>query len=158
MSIQNSRRNAFVALSAVLTGVQKVQLFGTGQTDAYLATLERILPADLLDELLGRFEALAGNDGIEAAVEPQILADTRLGALAQNIILMWYRGVWRRLPDDWRANFGSFPEDENHLISAAAYQAGLQWEIAGAHPIGARHQGYAAWCLVPERPTRRENA
>ena len=160
MSQQNPRLPTFVALSAVLTGVQKVQLFGTGQAQAYLATLEKILPAALLDELLERFQALSEveDDHIEKEVENQILTDTRLGALAQNIILMWYRGVWQQLPEDWRANFGSFPEDENHLISGAAYQAGLQWEIAGAHPIGARHQGYASWSLVPARASRRDSA
>ena len=157
MSTQNPRLHTFVDLSAVLTGVQKVQLLGTGQAEAYLVTLEKILPVALLDDLLERFEALHA-DKIETAVEHQILADARLGPVAQSIILMWYRGVWRRLPDDWRANFGTFPEDENHLISAAAYQAGLQWEIAGAHPIGAGHQGYASWSLVPTRPIRKDTA
>lgn len=155
MSTQSPRMHTFVALSAVLTGVRKVQLFGTGQAETYLATLEKILPLALLDELLECFEALpaAENDSIEEAIEHQILADTRLGSLAQNIILMWYRGVWRQLPEDWRANFGIFPEDENHLISGATYQAALQWEVAGAHPMGARHQGYASWSQVPARPT-----
>ncbi|BFU92369.1 MAG: hypothetical protein NTAFB01_35560 [Nitrospira sp.] len=149
--------HTFVALSSVLTGVETVQLFGTGQAEAYLVTLGKILPVALLDDLFKRFEALPAEE-IEAAVEHQVLDDTRLGCVAQNIILMWYRGVWRRLPDDWRASFGAFPEDENHLISGAAYQAGLQWEIAGAHPIGARHQGYASWSLVPTKPNRRNTA
>jgi hypothetical protein len=127
-----------------------VRLLGTGQAEAYLATLEKILPAAFLDDLLVHFAALPA-DGLEAAVERQILADTHLGPVARNIILMWYRGVWSRLPDDWRAHFGTLPEDENHLISGAAYQASLQWDIAGAHPIGARHQGYASWSLVPTR-------
>lgn len=148
MSTQNPRFHFFVALSALLTGVDEVRLLGTGQAEVYLATLEAILPATIIDELLGCFMALPTR-GREAAAESEILADARLGPIARNIILMWYRGVWVQLPVVWRANFGTLPGDENRLISGTAYQAGLQWDIAGAHPMGARQQGYASWALMP---------
>ena len=35
------------------------------------------------------------------------------------------------------------------VVSADAYQAGLAWGLAGAHPQGARQPGYGSWALPP---------
>jgi hypothetical protein len=145
-----ARAEAFLALSEVLTGFGRVQLAGTGQTDSYLRVLDAVLPAGLLDELLGAAGSLPGGTGRGAAVRPAFLDDPKLGPVARNIILMWYRGTWTALPEEWRAVYGTSPLDTDHVVSAPAYQSGLQWVAAGAHPAGALQQGYGAWAEAPE--------
>lgn len=125
----DGRTDDFLALSELLTGYGRVDLAGTGQVEQYLRLLADVLPPGVLDELL-----CAGRQG--AAAGPVILGDPKLGPVARNIILLWYRGTW--------------PADTNHVVSAAAYQAGLQWLAAKAHPAGALQQGFGAWAEPPD--------
>jgi hypothetical protein len=151
----SDRSDVFLELSALLTGFSRVQLLGTGVADEYLETLEATLPGDVLDELLDRYARLpAAADQREAALTSEILGDSKLGPVARNLILLWYCGSWTALPDDWRTSYGTSALDTNRVISAASYVAGLQWAAAGAHPIGARQQGFGAWALPPEGAAR----
>jgi hypothetical protein len=72
--------------------------------------------------------------------------------VARNLILVWYCGTWTALPDGWREAYGTSPLDTDRVLSAEAYQAGLQWVAAGAHPAGALQQGYGAWSAEPKAP------
>jgi hypothetical protein len=139
----SERTDDFLALSELLTGYGRLDLAGTGQVEEYLRLLAAVLPAGVLDELLCTARR-------EAAVERLILGDPKLGPVARNIILLWYRGTWAALPEQWRAAYGASPLDTDHVVSAAAYQAGLQWLAAGAHPAGALQQGFGAWAVPPE--------
>jgi hypothetical protein len=139
------RANRFLAVSAGLTGFDHIQLRGTGLTDTYLRAIDAVLPDGLLDELLDAVGRLLEDD-----VGP-VLADPKLGPVARNVILMWFCGTWTTLPDAWRAAYGVSPLDVNHVVSASAYQGGLQWVAAGAHPAGALQQGYGAWSMAPEQ-------
>jgi hypothetical protein len=141
----------FLGLSAALTGFGRVELLGTGMVDEYLRTLDAILPAGLLDELLAVFERLPQDAALEAAITSQVMNDPKLGPVARNLVLLWYCGTWTVLPDAWRAAYGASPLDTTHVVSADAYQSGLQWSAAGAHPAGAQQQGFGAWSLAPER-------
>jgi hypothetical protein len=132
------RSELFLGVSARLTGFGRVTLLGTGMTDAYLQALDAVLPAGTLDELL------AAGDGVSDQLE-----DPKLGPVARNLILLWYCGTWTALPDEWRAAYGTSPLDTNRVESPEAYQAGLQWVVAGAHPAGARQQGFGAWAVAP---------
>ena len=133
----DARATRFLEISAELTGFCRVELAGTGMTDDYLAALDAVLPAGLVDRLL-------------AAPRPsQPVDDAELGPVARNVILLWYRGAWSALPQDWRAAHGASPNDKDHVVSAAAYRAGLQWAAACAHPAGAAPQGYGAWAAPP---------
>ncbi|HVQ89924.1 MAG TPA: hypothetical protein VMU51_02705 [Mycobacteriales bacterium] len=145
-----ARTEEFLALSELLTGFGRVWLAGTGQTDSYLSVLDAVLPPGVLDELLTAARGLPRGADREAAVGPAILADPKLGPVARNVILLWYRGSWTALPAEWRAAYGTSPLDTDHVVSAPAYQAGLQWIAAGAHPAGALQQGYGAWAAAPE--------
>jgi hypothetical protein len=69
--------------------------------------------------------------------------------VAQNLIRMWYCGTWAKLPDDWRAAYGTSPLDTDRVLSVEAYQAALQWVVAGAHPPGTRQQGFGSWAEPP---------
>jgi len=129
----------FLRLSSTLTGFNRVELLGTGVADVYLRALEDVLPADVLERLLA---GDADPDGV--------LADPALGPPARNLILMWYCGTWTPLPDDWRAAHGASELDTHRVISPDGYVAGLQWVAAGAHPVGARQQGFGAWAVPPD--------
>ena len=144
---ERSRR--FLELSALLTGFGKVQLLGTGVFDDYLSTVDDVLPAGILDELLAAYDRLPEDDR-ETAAASEIFDDPKLAPVARSVILLWYCGAWTPLPDEWRSVHGTSPLDTHRVVSSASYLAGLQWVAAGAHPIGGRQQGYGAWAVQPE--------
>ncbi|MBX9456565.1 MAG: hypothetical protein KL863_11400 [Rhizobium sp.] len=139
----------FLALSAILTGFREVQLSGTEVAQQHLDVLREALPAAIVDDLFTAFKRLPAGDGREKAVAATILGDPKLGPVAKNIILLWYTGMWNQMPEIWRRAHGASVRDVTHLPSGAAYRAGLQWAVAGAHPPGASHQGFASWALEP---------
>jgi hypothetical protein len=132
------RSEQLLQLSSRLTGFSTFLLRSTGMLDAYLEALDARLPAGLLDELLA-------SDDDDATMD-----NPKLGPVARNVILMWYCGAWMLLPDEWSAAYGTKDKNLGGVISAAAYQAGLQWVVAGAHPAGAQQQGFGAWSRKPE--------
>jgi len=133
----------------MLTGFDRVRLLGTGVADVYLQTLEQVLPSGVADELLVAYEQLPAGRERDAALAAEILGDPKLGPVARNLILMWYCGTWTALPGTWQDAYGSSPLDASQVVSGEAYQQGLQWVVAGAHPMGARQQGYGAWSVAP---------
>lgn len=138
----------FLGLSALLTGFSSVVLAGTGVTGDYLRALAAALPAGVLEELLDTYAKLPSGAGQDAAIET-ILQDAKLGPVAQNLMLLWYTGSWTSLPAAWHSAYGAAPADSKGVVSAEAYQAGLQWIAAGAHAPGSAQQGFGAWSLPP---------
>lgn len=130
------RSDLFLQLSARMTGVSPFQLRTTGMAAAYLAALDSWVPAAAVQALL-----VASNDD-------ETMDDPWLGPVARTLILLWYSGSWTALPADWIAAYGGEAGKAGPL-SAEAYQAGLQWHVAGAHPAGAQQQGFGAWSLAP---------
>ena len=137
-------RSDFIALSVQLTGFDRVRLLGTGMADEYLRVLGSALPRGVLDELLA-----ASGPAPDKATVAAILGDPKLGPVARNLIVLWYCGTWSPMPDAWQRVYGQAAERPNGVVSAEAYQQGLQWVAAGAHPMGARQQGYGAWAEPP---------
>jgi hypothetical protein len=148
--VSSERTERFIDLSALLTGFQRAQLLGTGVADQYLRTLEEAVCGEVLDDLLHACERLPSGERSEAAVASEILDHPDRGPVARNLIMLWYSGAWRALPDDWRRMHGASPLDTDRVVSGEAYVAGLQWVAAGAHPIGARPQGFGSWALPPD--------
>lgn len=162
----DERTERFIELSVILTGFGRVELTGTGLAGTYLRAIDAALPAGVADDLLdalGKRAAPArapipvpapapapGQPGRDVAAVGAVLDDPRLGPVARNLIVLWYCGTWTALPDEWRAAYGSSPGDVTRVVSAAAYQGGLQWAAAGAHPAGARQQGFGAWSSAPQ--------
>jgi hypothetical protein len=144
------RAGQFADLSALLTGFGRIQLLGTGMVGSYLHAVDAALPEGVLDELLDAFGRLPPGAGREAAVFSAILGDPKLGPVARNLIVVWYCGTWTAMPDAWRSAYGTSPLDTDRVLSPGAYQAGLQWVAAGAHPAGALQQGYGAWSAAPQ--------
>jgi len=145
----DERSEQFLGLSGLLTGFGRLQLLGTGMADTYLQAVDAVVSPATLDDLLAVYEHLPAGAGRDDAVAAGILGDARLGPVARSLILLWYCGSWTQLPDAWRATYGTSSLDTNRVVSAEAYQAGLQWVAAGAHPAGAAQQGYGAWATAP---------
>ncbi|CDM60268.1 MULTISPECIES: hypothetical protein [Rhizobium] len=146
----SDRLASFIALSALLTGFNAVKLRGTGMGEDYQSLLDQIVSIGTVDDQLSSIEPLpSGHEGKRPTTE-EILEDPRLGPIARNLIILWYSGSWPQLPAAWRVAFGASPMDTTHVVSGAAYQAGLQWAAAGAHPAGAKPQGFGAWSLEPQ--------
>jgi hypothetical protein len=145
--LKTSRPQSFIALSAALTGFSPVTLHGTGMTNAYLNKLESIVPPTLLERLFETFGN--GPDNYANDSLKPILDDPDLGPVARGVAMLWYCGAWTELPDAWRARNGVAAGDTTGVVSGAAYQAGLQWTVVGAHPAGARQQGFGAWSAEP---------
>jgi hypothetical protein len=154
-SVTGERAERFLAMSVILTGYGRLQLSGTGLTTAYLRVIDSALPGGVLDDLLGMFgRVLAGSRSsdadLAANVASVILDDLRLGPVARNVILLWYCGTWHALSDAWHGAYGAPRRDTAGVVPAQAYKGGLQWAVAGAHPAGARQQGFGAWSAPPE--------
>lgn len=148
-SAARARSTRFIDLSASLTGFSRLQLLGAGTADGLLRALDAIVPASVVDEMLSAHEQLPPGAEREAAVRASIFDDPRFGPVAQNLIRMWYCGTWSRLPDSWRTTYGASPLDVDRVLSVEAYQAALQWVVVGAHPPGARQQGFGSWAEPP---------
>lgn len=147
------RLESFLGLSVQLTGFSRLELLGAGMSAAYLRTLEETLPTGVCDQLLHAWAVRAAEDDADAVVS-QLLNDPKLGPVAQHLILLWYCGSWRTMPEAWRNAYGAAPLDMTRVVSAEAYQAGLQWLAAGAHAPGSQQQGFGAWSMPPEGVAR----
>jgi hypothetical protein len=143
-----ARSARFLDLSAFLTGFGRLELLGSGVADGLLRALDAVVPVTIVDSLLEAYERLPAGGDREAAFTA-IFEDPQLGPVAQNLIRMWYCGTWSTLPDVWRATNGASPLDFDRVLSIEAYQAALQWVVVGAHPPGARQQGFGSWAEPP---------
>jgi hypothetical protein len=143
----------FLRLSTTLTGYDEYTLLGTGMVEAYYEELVHIIGAREVGSLFGAFGRVDAND--EQGFRAAILDDARYGPVARNVVLMWYLGTWTQLPREWRNAYGATSYDTDHVVSAAAYRAGLVWPTAGAHPMGAKQQGFGSWA---EPPTVKANS
>jgi len=143
---------AFIRLSAALTGFEEVELLATGVGGDFRRLLDTVMPTGGVDALLAaHHRALAEfPDHPELGIRREILGDPYLGPVARNLAFLWYTGTWSQLPDAWRDAYGASPADTNHVVSAEAYRQSLVWPAIGAHPAGAKQQGYGSWAFPPK--------
>lgn len=128
---------AFLRLSAALTGFDRLTLLGTGQAPTYFDWVTS--HADLADlQILWQ----VGRGPLDEATLEKLLALSTLGAIAKQINYLWYTGQWK---DPFVPGFAA----PTTIVSPAAYEQGLVWRAAQAHPAGARQTGYASWSLPP---------
>jgi hypothetical protein len=149
--VSGTPAESFVALSAALTGFREVDLWGTGQAQAYLDELLATVGDGIVARLLATGEAALEAADPVAAIADTVMADADLGPVARNVIVLWYLGQWNPLPQAWRDRHGASPLDVSRVISAAAYSSGLAWIAAGAHPLGANPGGFGSWANPPAR-------
>lgn len=144
----------FLAVSEALTGYDRAELEATGLVEVYFDTLTGILGGAVVGDLLTAWgavvcEASGDEDAMLAGFKTRVLDDPKLGPVARNLTVLWYLGQWNQMPGDWRSTQGASARDLTHVVSAAAYREGLVWNAIGAHPMGAKQQGYGAWALPP---------
>jgi len=144
----------FLNLSSALTGYNPTELQATGMCETYYASMTSILGGTSVGQLLLTWEGLeehAGGDAeaVEALLKDKIMADPMLGPMAVNLVSLWYLGQWNQMPADWRGLYGANARDQGHVVSSEAYREGLVWPTIGAHPMGAKMQGFGAWQYPP---------
>ena len=59
------------------------------------------------------------------------------GPLAKALIRLWYLGLW------------TGADRAERVASPRAYREALVWDAIGAHPMGAKQQGFGAWATRP---------
>lgn len=125
----------FLSLSVDLTGFSKVELQGTGLSELYLKEVVSRVGEDVVSDLFGVWVDITEADPEErpALIRDRILSIETLGDTARNIIILWYLGQW----------------SSEAVVSAEAYKQGLVWGAVGAHPQGAKQQGFGVWSLDP---------
>ena len=149
----------FLSLSETLTGFDAFALRGTGQAQAYLDTLTRMVGSEIATDLTSAHASArdrAGDDAaaFSSAMRANILSDPRLGPVARNLIKMWYVGTWYEMPRAWRDTYGTAEGSESFVVSPQAYTEGLLWPAVGANPSGAKPFGYGMWAMPPRvKPT-----
>jgi hypothetical protein len=152
--VEKNPTEPFLALSAIVTGFESVELLGTGLVQAFYNEVVNIVGKTISDELwttTAQIVERAGKDEskLEAAIRREILASPKLGPITRNIIQMWYVGNWNELPQSWRDVYGVSPNDTTRVLSPVAYQQSLVWDVIGAHPPAAKQPGFASWSQPP---------
>jgi hypothetical protein len=163
----------FVAFSADVTGFTRFELQGTGQAQAYLDTVEKVLgtvlpppqkppppeipPSEILDRILKLHadvttKAAGNKEKLEKLLRERIFDKKELGPVVRNIVKMWFVGIWYELPKKWKKPYGIWPCDGTRVVSGPAYTEGLLWRAVGAHPSGAKAPGYGSWASPPRIP------
>lgn len=127
---------AFLRISAALTGFTEVDLLGTGQAETYLRWVEEHTEPRTLEALIARARRPLGDEEVA-----EILAAPPLGALARQINFLWYTAQWQEMQN------GAWVPTA--IVSPAAYQEALVWPAMLAHPPGAKQTGFGSWERLP---------
>ena len=129
---KNNPAEPFLALSAILTGFERVDLLGTGLVETYYNEIAGIVGTTIGGELwsttIDIIERCREDEPqLETAVRRQILASPKLGPIARNLIQLWYTGAWNELPQGWRDLYGAKPEryDQDHFARGLPERLGM---------------------------------
>lgn len=124
-------------------------LRGTGIAQVLHDFLLHLLGRQRFDDWIARLVEIPQAPPAKEAEMRRLLADPLYGPLTRGLMTAWYTGSWHRLPDKWHAAYGTCGTDADQVISSQAYQEALVWPLVGAHPPGAKQQGWAAWSRPP---------
>lgn len=147
-----SELDNFVALSALLTGIDAAKLrptldtHGTAQTYLEVA---RSRGGGAFVTLVNTFIANRGKAPAEqgAAIFEQSGDD--VAWLARSIMLLWYLGSWYdpKLLPGVRQNPPAFVPST--VVSADAYTQGWVWRVGQTHPMGYSDWRFGYWHTAP---------
>jgi hypothetical protein len=148
----------FISLSAALTGYPASTLLPVPDTQqvgealyAQLSLAGNNIPVAQLDQLTQVWNGISATPPpqLEAAVQEQIIGNADITRLAQNIIYLWFFGIWY----DLTKNPNSFASPNiDHVVSPLAYTNGLVWGEMGAHPMGYSVGDFGYWANIPTLP------
>jgi hypothetical protein len=134
----------FLEISSYLTGFSRVELEGTGMLKAYYELVtDTVRPSSAQTHPTNAELFLAESARIikkgrrnEARINEEIashlMPNAAYNGLAKQIINLWYNGTWGP-----------------NVVSSASYVQGLIWDVAEAHPPGAKQPGYGSWAIPP---------
>ena len=149
---QSEMKEYFLDFSVALTGFSKFNLLGTGQAELYYSTIEQNIGNELLQELLQTFhnldlKAKSANDQsiLDKGISFDILDSKKFGAIACNIIKLWYVATWYPIPQTGQDSNSQKP----FIVSPQAYPEGLLWSAIGVNPPAAKAPGYGTWSEKP---------
>ncbi|BAV05883.1 Membrane bound FAD containing D-sorbitol dehydrogenase [Filimonas lacunae] len=157
----NMTFDQFIGLSAALTGYSASDLHPSRDTQkvgdalyAELSLASNEIPVAQLDALTAAWNKIADTPAsdMEAAVQKDIINNLTITRLAQNIIYMWFLGIWYDLRKNPAVYFTDGTVSKDHVISALAYTNGLVWGEMGAHPMGFSNGTYGYWSQKPTLP------
>ena len=154
--------DAFVTLSAALTGIARVKLapatdslelkrdyfnWVNAKEPASFASLLQIVRAAALPKVGDGIYPQADVDKLVRLIEAK--EETKF--LARSIVLMWYLGSWHA-PEALEAltRPGASPFIPHTVISPKAYTQGWVWRVAQAHPMGYSELQFGYWTREPE--------
>lgn len=154
VSDSDTQKDQFIALSSILTGYDEAELHATGCVDEYWSLFARILPEPMKRDFLEPAPTILelrdrDPERFDRTVRTYYLSRTQFGAPSRSLIQLWFLGQWTPLPQIWREEFGDSRFDISHIISTRSYKEGLVWDTIGAHPMGAKQQGFGAWATEP---------
>jgi hypothetical protein len=143
----HTQQALFLTISARLTGFESVELEGTGMTQIYFDTLSSNTAPDVLSlffKEVASILALEEDSVIDAAIRSRLMPNSSYEGTAKAIILMWYTG------QSYIGMVNSASPNPAQ-ISGNSYVQGLMWDVAEAHPPGAKQPGYGSWAEPPIR-------
>ncbi|HEY0312307.1 MAG TPA: hypothetical protein VGC56_07395 [Allosphingosinicella sp.] len=155
----------FVALSAILTGIDAKQLHPDldthGTAEAYLTYALRkagASPAAPFSKLMALYAQIRQRPPAEVAQTILSSADRDIAYVAKTVMLMWYLGAWYEpaaLDAYIRAVGNLRPTDPPPFLPAAviissdAYTQGWAWRIGQTHPMGYSDLRFGYWNAAP---------
>ncbi|MBN3790608.1 hypothetical protein [Burkholderia sp. Ac-20353] len=155
MQHETQRHSAFVKNSSKILEFTQFTLRGTGIGETLCDFFVAKVGGEIFDQWMAQMTALP-DTGPDKDKAVHVLLHGPYGALTRNLLSAWYTGVWSELPAAWRAeHLPAGQPDEDSVISVRTYQEALVWPLVGAHPPGAKQQGWAAWSMPPSAPPLR---
>ena len=145
----NNDTELFLEISALLTGFNKTELQGTGMVNAYYNCVANVPQnpnysnedkkensinvAFFFAEVQEILDHSKSNDEkLTAAIASRLMHLSAYNGLAQSIVTLWYTGSWG-----------------GNVVAAQSYIQGLMWDVAEAHPPGAKQPGFGSWSIAP---------
>ena len=153
-----TNRRVFLQFSAEVTGYASSELEGTGLVDQYFVLVGQVVGlalGDSLYELCAQVLQITDAGERHKAIATQFLPSPIWGPVLNNVITLWYLGVWNQLPDTFY-QAASLPKPgptdagRPHVPSALAYVEQLSYRNAGAHTPGAKPTGFGSWSIAPQ--------
>ena len=152
--IETRRLETFVDFSAQVTAFNPIEIWGTGLAQSYLATVDGVVGQRITDALLDAYDRIAMETTNERTerLRQTVFGCEKLGPVARAIVKLWYMGTWYALPAPWQERFGPAARGGTFVPTPDAYVEGLLWPAIGAHPPGAKAQGFGSWQFPPRIP------
>ncbi|MFL9862290.1 hypothetical protein PQR72_42355 [Paraburkholderia madseniana] len=135
------RLSIFLKGSSRILEFSSITLLGTGIGSTLCDFFIERLGQERFDAWSERLAALPPSGPEKAQKVTALLADLTDGPPTRNLIYAWYTGTWTAIP--------GVLNDTTQVISSRAYQEALVWPLIGAHPGGAKQQGWDSWSRPP---------